>query len=136
MANGTSSGCVAHQAMMLFSFISSSAIALISTSSASTTSGSLMNLQHRTNRLQQFEVDLDHGLHGHRLALKGAGREVPLLYGQGSLPVQARIQAPGDADIVGQPVGSDHHGKHYGAFDLLLAGILGVLRVLAIYHAR
>jgi hypothetical protein len=49
MASGTSSGWVAHQAMMLLSFISSSAIALISTSSASTTSGSLMNLQHRTN---------------------------------------------------------------------------------------
>jgi hypothetical protein len=37
--------------MMLFSFISSSAIALISTSSASTTSGSLMNLQHRTEQV-------------------------------------------------------------------------------------
>src|SRR5579863_1810894 len=136
MARGTSSGCVAHQTMMLFSFISSSAIALISTSSASTTSGSLMNLQHRTNRLQQFEVDFDDGLHGHRLALKGAGREVPLLYGQGSLSVEAGVETLGHADIVGQAIGSDHHGEHYGTFDLLLARLLRVLRVLAIEHAR
>jgi hypothetical protein len=66
IASGISSGWVAHQTMMLFNFISSSAMALISTSSASTMSGSLMNLQHRIDDRPQ----------GNRLAVEGAGREM------------------------------------------------------------